>query len=116
LATCGKLLRYIIEQIVFTMKKLILSALVFSGFVFGHSFAKANDAEVKPGIEQPSPVEKKFHQLDAEYEFKLFNHEGKLLLEGTSDKVEITGLKPGAYFVSYNGKTERVIVPGVAGS
>jgi hypothetical protein len=98
------------------MKKLILSALVFSGFVFGHSFAKANDAEVKPGIEQPSPVEKKFHQLDAEYEFKLFNHEGKLLLEGTSDKVEITGLKPGAYFVSYNGKTERVIVPGVAGS
>ncbi|NOQ72890.1 MAG: hypothetical protein GQ574_12855 [Crocinitomix sp.] len=98
------------------MKKIILSVLVFSGFAFGQNLAIANDVDAITTIEQPDPVAKTFHKLDAEYEFKLFTHEGELLLEGTSNKVETTGLKPGAYFVSYNGKTERIIIPGVAGS
>ena len=96
------------------MKKIILSVLVFSAF--GQNFAIAHDVDAITTIQQPSPVDKTYHKLDAEYKFKLFTHEGKLLIAGTSDKVETTGLKPGAYFLSYNGKTERIIIPGVAGS
>ncbi|MFT5821725.1 MAG: hypothetical protein ACI8ZM_002979 [Crocinitomix sp.] len=99
-----------------TMKKIILSVLVFSGVAFGQNLAMANNIDALLTIEQPSPVDKTYHNLDAEYAFKLFTHEGKLLLEGTSNKVETTGLKPGAYFISFNGKTERIIIPGVAGS
>lgn len=98
------------------MKKIILSVLVLGGFAFAQNLALANNVDALLSIEQPSPVDKTYHNLDAEYEFQLFTHEGKLVSEGTSNKVETTGLKPGAYFISYNGKTERIIIPGVAGS
>jgi hypothetical protein len=98
------------------MKKLILSVLVLSGLAISENAAIACEGDVLPKVEQPTPVEKTYHLLDAEYDFKLFDHQGKLLTEGKSDKVDITDLKPGAYFLSFNGKTERLIVPGVAGS
>lgn len=95
------------------MKKSILSVLLASGFAIASNFAIASEENALLKIEQPTPVEKVYHLLDAEYDFKLYTKEGKLIMQGKRDKVDITELEPETYLLSYNGKVEYIVVPDV---
>lgn len=87
------------------MKIIILfAAILLTGFTCqAQNVAK----KLPPMKELPEVGEKKvFYELDAEYDYKIYDIKGSLIEEDHEQFIDITKFEPGEYFIFYNGKKE----------
>lgn len=98
------------------MKKLALIIFVLSIGAFTNGFAQTMGEKSVPASELPAEGDTKtFYELDAEYDYKIYDFKGELITEGTAKSVETTELDPGIYYIKYDGKTFKFKKEGIAG-
>lgn len=94
------------------MKKLAVVIVVVSFCFFNQGFAQNTSEQSLPPISKlPKEGEvKTFHELDAKYDYELFNRNGKKVDSGNAQFIETTNLEPGIYFLRYNKMTEKLVI------